>query len=192
MSRRSPALSTCPSGRLPGPCSPQPRRADKTVLKSAIGCAPSVHHGCAPAQLRHGEGPRLRSTGSNLRGDDLPGALRGAKASRRPSFGSASRFALQASTWSTWANDSAVGRTYLSLVRNPGAKRELTRSASHASRVSFQNRVATTTPTTMYKLGSKASFPSSPTTNNETHQKPQQGGSGGGGGVEQERSRTKI
>ena len=28
----------------------------------------------------------------------------------------------------------------------------------------------------MYKLGSKASFPSSPTTNNETHQKLQQGG----------------
>ena len=34
----------------------------------------------------------------------------------------------------------------------------------------------------MYKLGSKASFPSSPTTNNETHQKLQQGGGGGGGG----------
>ena len=49
VSRRSPALSTCPSGRLPGPCSP-PRRADKTVLKSAIGCAPSVNHGCAPAR----------------------------------------------------------------------------------------------------------------------------------------------
>jgi len=45
----APALSTCPSGRLPGPCSP-PRRADKTVLKSAIGCAPSVNHGCAPAR----------------------------------------------------------------------------------------------------------------------------------------------
>ena len=31
----------------------------------------------------------------------------------------------------------------------------------------------------MYKLGSKASFPSSPTTNNETNQKPQDGGGGG-------------
>ena len=39
----------------------------------------------------------------------------------------------------------------------------------------------------MYKLGSKASFPTSPTTNNETHQKPQQGGSGGGGGAARQR-----
>ena len=43
----------------------------------------------------------------------------------------------------------------------------------------------------MYKLGSKASFPSSPTTNNETHQKLQQGGSGGGGGGGAARQRQR-
>ena len=67
------------------------------------------------------------------------GLQEGRKLAGDPRLGSASRFALQASTWSTWAKDSAVGRTYLSRVRNPGAKRELTRSASHASRVSFQS-----------------------------------------------------
>ena len=43
----------------------------------------------------------------------------------------------------------------------------------------------------MYKLGSKASFPSSPTTNNETHQKLQQGGGGGGGGAARQRQRQR-
>ena len=46
----------------------------------------------------------------------------------------------------------------------------------------------------MYKLGSKASFPSSPTTNNETNQKPQHGSGscGGGGGGAARRRRVSF
>ena len=95
-------------------------------------CASRVRTGTARAP---GCGPRGAISVVTI----FLGLQEGRKLAGDPRLGSASRFALQASTWSTWAKDSAVGRTYLSRVRNPGAKRELTRSASHASRVSFQS-----------------------------------------------------